>query len=255
MKFKWPAFGLLLAIVITTLMDFNGYTVFSALPLFILTIIFWVLEKLSSRQLGIILPKSKEVGLALVVPVSVVTIAVAVSLAFGVSWSHEGWAKPATNILVSAVAGPIAVLLTEEGFFRGWLWASLKKQLPNDKSVLLVTSLSFAAWHISAVTSGSDYSLPPFQVPIFIVNAFLLGLIWGIMRIRSGSILIPAIYHAVWNALVYELFGFGEKSGSLGISKTILLGPEVGLLGIMLNAFVLVWLWPVEFQSSRIQTK
>ncbi len=41
----------------------------------------------------------------------------------------------------------------------------------------------------------------------------------------------------------YPLFGFGEKIGALGIAQTHLFGPEVGLLGILLNGAFLLWIW------------
>ena len=48
--------------------------------------------------------------------------------------------------------GVIMVLLTEEGFFRGWLWASLKRAGLNELQVLIWTSIAFSLWHISAVS-------------------------------------------------------------------------------------------------------
>ena len=33
----------------------------------------------------------------------------------------------------------------------------------------------------------------------------------------------------------YPLFGFGEKSGALGIAQTPVYGPEVGVVGILVN--------------------
>jgi hypothetical protein len=48
----------------------------------------------------------------------------------------------------------------------------------------------------------------------------------------SGSPLVPALSHAVWNGVEYPLFGVGEKMGALGIGQTHIYGPEAGLLGI-----------------------
>jgi len=59
----------------------------------------------------------------------------------------------------------------------------------------------------------------------------------------SGSILVPAVSHAVWNGIDYPLFGFGEKVGALGITETHLYGPEVGLLGIALGLVFLAQIW------------
>ena len=121
----------------------------------------------------------------------------------------------------------------------------------TTRQTLLVTTLCFVVWHISAVTSGTDYGLPWHQVPVYLINASLLGLIWGVMRQISGSVLVPSVSHAVWNGLAYELFGFGEKTGALGISNTALLGPEVGYLGIVLNGLFLLWLWKGNSEALK----
>jgi hypothetical protein len=62
------------------------------------------------------------------------------------------------------------------------------------------------------------------------------------MRLASKSVIIPSISHAVWNTLAYGLFGFGEKTGILGTENTIIFGPEVGVIGIILNGMYLIWL-------------
>jgi len=48
------------------------------------------------------------------------------------------------------------------------------------------------------------------------VNATLIGLSWGLMRLISGSIIVTSVSHGVWNGMAYVLFGFGEKTGALG---------------------------------------
>ena len=52
----------------------------------------------------------------------------------------------------------------------------------------------------------------------------------------TGSVAVPAVCHAPWNGLDHPLCGFGEKVGALGIEETHYFGPEVGILGIGLNA-------------------
>ena len=164
-------------------------------------------------------------------------------LAGELSLADTDWSKTLRNISLGVSIGTLMTLLTEEGFFRGYLWGAFKKSGLSSSRILLVTSLVFTIWHISAVTSGTDYGLPLWQVPIYLVNATLLGLIWGMLRLISGSILAASLCHAIWNAIAYELFGFGEKVGALGIQNTVVFGPEVGLLGILLNGFFFLWLW------------
>jgi hypothetical protein len=55
----------------------------------------------------------------------------------------------------------------------------------------------------------------------------------------SGSIVVSSVSHGVWNGITYTLFGYGTRRGALGVSNTALYGPEVGLLGLGLNALAL----------------
>ena len=75
------------------------------------------------------------------------------------------------------------------------------------------------------------------------VNAALIGLIWGMMRMISGSVVVASVSHGVWNGLNYALFAFGTKTGALGVTQTSIYGPEVGFVGLALNAAFAAGLW------------
>jgi hypothetical protein len=72
------------------------------------------------------------------------------------------------------------------------------------------------------------------------------------MRQRSGSIVVTSVSHAVWNELVYVLFGVGPTLGLFGIHNTVVFGPEVGLIGLALNLVFAVVLW-VGHSRGRAQ--
>jgi membrane protease YdiL (CAAX protease family) len=237
-KIAWLAF--FIALVTTTTMDFSGYTMFSSLILLPITLIFWVLTKSSKVEMGLCWGEVKHYGMAIFLPFLLLGLTALVAFLSGDFSVGDVKYK---NILLSSTVGIIGVLITEEAFFRGWLWGVLQKRGMNGKNTLITTSLLFTAWHISAVTSGTEYGLPLYQVPIYLVNATLLGLIWGMFRSVSGSVIVPTVYHSIWNALAYDLFGFGEKTGALGVTNTILFGPEVGVLGIVINGGLFLWLW------------
>jgi hypothetical protein len=78
---------------------------------------------------------------------------------------------------------------------------------------------------------------------LFLVNAAALGAAWGLLRSLSGSILVASVSYGVWNGVAYVLFGFGTEVGALGVAETWLYGPEVGLLGLVLNVAVVATLW------------
>ena len=244
LSLKRPIIGVLVAIAVTTAMDANGLAAFSALPLLLLTGVLWYWERLSRREMGLVWGGLRYHGLAVFYPLMVLgTITVIVFLLGAVDLSSADWKKASLNMGLMSSTGVIAVLLTEEGFFRGWLWASLKRARLNDRQVLVWSSIAFAVWHISAVSLETGFDLPAPQIPVYLLNVVVIGAIWGMLRLISGSVLVASVSHAVWNGLDYPLFGFGTKIGTLGITETAIYGPEVGILGLIANVVFAAALW------------
>lgn len=243
--------GILLAITITTAMDATGYSVFSALPLFPLLLIFWWWQGFSKAEIGIKWGSGKNHALAAAYPLLVMSPLVIAAFSFGaLDVSGTDWNKFTFNLFVGAISTVIVSLVTEEGFFRGWLWAGLGNIGFREKKILVISTLAFVAWHISAVSLDTGFDLPAWQIPIYLANATLIGLSWGIMRLVSGSIVVASISHGIWNGMAYSLFGFGEKTGVLGIQESWLYGPETGLFGIVLNLVFVIVLWRKVFDQD-----
>ena len=239
-----PILGTLMAIGITTGMDANGLAEFSALPLLPLAGLFWYLQRFSRQEVGLAWGGLRYHGIALAHPLLVLgSVMVIVFSAGVVDLSDANWRNAALNIFIGTPVGVLAVLLTEEGFFRGWLWASLRRAGLSDNQVLVWSSVLFALWHVSAVTLETGFDLPASQIPVYLVNATVIAAIWAKMRLVSGSALVPSVCHSVWNGLAYTLFGFGTKTGSLGVTQTAVYGPEVGFLGLALNLLFAAILW------------
>ncbi|MGE0180094.1 MAG: lysostaphin resistance A-like protein [Sphingomonas sp.] len=236
--------GLLAAVVITTAMDVQGLSDFSALPLCPLMFALWYLTGLSRREMGFAWGAPRHHALALIHPLAVIGAATAIAIAAGaVNFEETDWARALANFGLIAVSTFLVAIVTEEGFFRGWLWGALARSMRSDESVLILSSLAFALWHASAVLLPTGFDIPRAQVPVFLANATLLGATWGVLRWRSGSLIVASVSHGLWNGLAYSLFGFGAQSGALGVSDTALFGPEVGLFGLGLNAAFLAALW------------
>jgi membrane protease YdiL (CAAX protease family) len=168
--------------------------------------------------------------------------------------AETDWNKAFVNIGLMSSIGTLMVLITEEGFFRGWLWASLKRAGRSDFYVLVWTTFAFTVWHISAISLDTGFDIPASEIPVYLVNATLLGGIWGALRMVSGSVVVPAVCHAVWNGLDYPLYGFGEKVGALGIQETHIYGPEVGIVGGAVNVGVAIILWRLYVVRHHIFT-
>lgn len=109
--------------------------------------------------------------------------------------------------------------------------------------MLFATSAAFALWHLSYATLATGYVLPSLGVVIFILNAAIIGAIWGSMRSMSGSIVVSSVSHALWNGGAYAFFGEGPKAGALGLPNTIVFGPEIGIVGLGANALFLAALY------------
>ncbi len=236
--------GVVIAIAITATMDATGYSQLSALPLLPLTGLFWYLQKFSRQEIGLVWGDLQAYGLAVAYPMLVLGLVAGIALMLGaVDTSAADWNKTFLNMGLLSSMGLIMALITEEGFFRGWLWAALKRAGQTDTQVLIWTSLAFTLWHVSAISLDTGFDVPAGEIPVYLINATLLGLVWGMLRMASGSVVVPSVCHAVWNAIDYPLFGFGEKIGALGIEQTHIYGPEVGVLGLGLNLIFAAALW------------
>jgi membrane protease YdiL (CAAX protease family) len=241
-----PASGALIAIAVTTAMDANELLEFSALPLAALLALFWYLDRCTRGEIGFVWGRPWHYGLALLHPALVIGfIVLGASLAGAIDLSHTDWNKAALNLALLIFSNALVATVTEEGFFRGWLWASLKRSGASTPWILFWTSVAFSAWHISAVLLDTSYAPVRAQVPVFLVNVAVIGAIWGMLRLISGSVLVTSLVHGVWNGLAYVLFGYGTKVGALGIQNTALFGPEIGWAGLALNVLfaAALWLW------------
>lgn len=223
-----------MAIAGTAIADAVGFGL-NILPLALLFFLFWYLQRFSRIEIGLTWGHWRDYGLAVFYPALVVALIGLVAWLSGavtinsIDWSRTLITFYAAQLIPTIVFG----LITEEGIFRGWLWASLQRARVAELWVLVLTSAAFAAWHIS--TALLTFHLPLAQVPVYILNAGVIGFVWALMRRRSGSIVVTSVSHGVWNSLAYVLFGEGTAIGVLGIHNTVVFGPEVGVFGLVLN--------------------
>ena len=225
-------------------MDASGLSAFSALPLFPLMLLLWYLEKHSPQDMGFVWGRPRDYGLALLYPLLVMSVIAIISATAGaIDLAKTDWTKAWRNFALFAASTVLVALITEEGFFRGWLIASPQRIGVTRSATLVWSSLAFSLWHLSAVTLSTGFDLPRGQIPVFMLNAALLGLIWALMRSISGSIVVSSVSHGLWNGGAYAFFGYGTKVGALGIADVAIYAPEVGLLGLGLNLLFAAVLW------------
>jgi len=251
-----PVAGVLAAIAVTTTMDATGLFVFSALPLCPLMFLFWYFQRLSRQSIGFVWGRWHHYGLAVLYPVVVLGALILISaVTKTVDVSRTNWEKALLNFALISISTMLVGLFTEEGFFRGWLWASLKRAGEKQGRMLIWSSIAFALWHLSSVTFDTGYKPQLIQVPLFILNAAVIGAIWGLLRWISGSVIVTSVSHGLWNGWAYAFFGFGTKTGALGIKNSALYGPEIGLLGLIANIVFAIFLYALVKRACLTGTQ
>ncbi len=89
-------------------------------------------------------------------------------------------------ILLLAVAAITVIPLVEELLYRGLWWSALAKRGVDERWILVITSLIFAAVH-----------LEPSRTPVLFAIGMAIG--WG--RLRTGRIAAGIIAHSMINTL------------------------------------------------------
>lgn len=235
--------GVLLAIAGTTLLDAVGFGL-NVLPLIPVFFLFWYLQRLSRAEIGLTWGRRGDYVLAVFYPVSVLALVGLIAWVSGAAtFSAINWSSTLLNLAGQIVFTIVFAIVTEEGIFRGWLWASLQRAGVAQLGVLVWTSAAFAAWHVSTALLPTAFHPQLAQVPVYILNAGVIGFVWAQMRQRSGSIVVTSVSHGFWNGLVYALFGYGTTLGALGIHNTTVFGPEIGFVGLGLNVAFAAVLW------------
>lgn len=203
----------------------------------VLALAIWAGHRLTRSEMGLRAPAPAGIALALAVPGAVAALLAAVAGLMGqLNPAEVPLAGAAQMAGMSFAVTFVLALLTEDGFFRGALWGGARRAGLSEFGALALTSAAFAAWHIAAAAMIPDFEVPAAWRAVYIGNMLLAGLIFGLLRTISGSLLAPALAHAAWNTLAYGLFGHGSDPGLLGIADIGLIDPERGLAGLALNA-------------------
>jgi uncharacterized protein len=132
------------------------------------------------------------------------------------------------------------VAFGEELFFRGFIIDYLKMKTENIPKTLLISSLIFAIFHMG--NPGI------FTTPFSLLNIFVIGLFFAIIRLLTKSLWFPIGFHLAWNFSQGDLFGFsvsGEDISSIVTittkGSTFLSGGDFGAEGSFLT-FLLVFI-------------
>ena len=254
---KWPVLGSLsVAVLSPVLILATGFEPMDMIVLVASLIVFWALTRLSKREMGICWGKRRFHVVAVVYPIVIAVIVTGVAVISGNGSLGEVFTAKTLGRLAFMFGVTLpGVLITEEGFFRGWLWGSLERAGVSAKGTIIWSSLVFMLWHVPTATILTGFKLPPSVIPVYLANVIAIGMTWGVLRAASGSILVPSICHSVWNALAYVYFGYGTgtKAGALEVSDYHIYGPERGYIGLLLNLITLglFWRWWKRMEGEQ----
>lgn len=101
--------------------------------------------------------------------------------------------------VIMAVATVLIAPIVEETVFRGLVLSRLKRVMPGWLAVVL-SALLFGVCHGQAV---------------WMAYAFVLGLLFGVMTLRTGSIWPSLIAHIVFNGIGQALVSLSEQTAGL----------------------------------------
>jgi membrane protease YdiL (CAAX protease family) len=128
------------------------------------------------------------IGLLARVAASVIEIGVYGRVAAPALILHDGW-----WVFITLVAPLVIVPVVEELFFRGLLLRALERSA-GPYAAVAVSSLTFAALHLLAATSGAQMIVVGLSTLIFGVAAGVLAIV---TRRIGGTILAHAVFNAV----------------------------------------------------------
>ncbi len=115
---------------------------------------------------------------------------------------------PPPGTLVFVALNTAMVGISEEWMFRGVLFQGLRSRLPMLPSIL-VTSVLFGAVHVLNVLVTGQMV----EAVVQSAAAFLSGIVLIALLIRTGSLWVPIVYHALWDLGTFLVSAGSSKSG------------------------------------------
>ena len=150
--------------------------------------------------------------------------------------------RHALNVWVLFLTLPIAsIFVAPFSFGEEFGWRSyLQLRLFPTQPVLsaVVTGLIWAAWHLPVLVRGYAFPANPYSgVPVFAVSCVLLSIIFGWLRLMTGSIWSTSLAHAATNAVAGQMTFLLFSGGA-----SMLLVSNLGMLGWIPLGAVSAWI-------------
>ncbi|MFF2050421.1 CPBP family intramembrane glutamic endopeptidase [Leifsonia sp. NPDC058194] len=157
-----------------------------------------------------------------------------------VSADYSAWDAGA---VVAVLITGLCIGFAEEVLTRGFAVNLLRRAGYGERSVMLLSSLIFAALHAGNALTGQNL----FAVAFTVVYTFAFGLVmYAALRV-TGNLIWPILLHASTDPSLFLLTGGVDAS-----SGTMHLGPLAGIAGLANWAVMLFALVPLIFVRGRV---
>ena len=245
-KYSLPAFWALAAMVVcgAFAFTFNDPSWYAGGLLF-LTVALWLfVARLGKEKMGLVLGVVREYAIAIAYPVSIIIGVVAVMFVAGEQMNPISFGQVYSFVGMFIIFIVLNVLTTGI-FFRGWLFGLMMEKKIGAKEIVIFTSFAYCIWHIPLFFIDPDYMVSANLMPIFLAGVLLDGVVWGLLRLKSGSIGPGAVGHALWDAVTFGIFGFGIHPMLISIPQVEVFGLQRGIVSVVLRLLfaALLWCW------------
>jgi membrane protease YdiL (CAAX protease family) len=155
-----------------------------------------------------------------------------------------GSVMSASDALVYLLYGIPLFLLTEEAGWRGAVLPRLQFR-SNALAASLLLGAIWSIWHlpILAIPEEGDYGLPPAGFAVLVIGTSVL--VAALVNLARGSVLIAAIFHAVFDATYSYTGVVGGGSDTLFWTTTgITAGAAVAVIAFTRGRLFAPLNWP-----------
>ena len=201
-------------------------------------------RKAFAKDLGIVWPGRRGMGLALGAPALIFAASFIVLIALGATAMKSDLSGSIPRIIVSSAIGFVITLFLAFSEEIGWRGYMLPRLLPSGAvRAMLIVGFLHGVWHLPLILLTDLYHPDGNRflvVPLFLVTLTLAGVFYGYLRVWSGSIWPVALAHAAVN-MFWSLTVNLSQTKSAVVEEYI--GGESGLMMIagllLLDLFLL----------------
>lgn len=169
--------------------------------------------------------------------------ALAVGFVMGASSVPEGGAARFATLFAAGLVGRLVFSFFEELGWRGYLEPRLAAIGVEGLRRHLLVGAVWGVWHVPYVVAlGSEYTSLPLAVhlPLFLLAVQAMGVVWGVLRERTGSVWPAVLGHGLANALAFPLL----DAGVVRIANDVVFSPRPeGLVALACLAATAAVVW------------